>query len=78
MDAAGPSHFTVVTRIYDVDASGQDDVHGRIALTLYEDDVAGLERQGLGALRKPLDLGLRQAREQRRIVRTQEALGPRW
>jgi hypothetical protein len=61
--------------IDDVDGSREHDVQGRIALTLFEDDFARRERQGLGALGQPLDLSLCQAREQGRIARIQEALG---
>jgi hypothetical protein len=46
----------------------------RVALTLLEENVARRERQGLGALSQLLDLRRREAREQDRIVRIQEAL----
>ena len=61
--------------IDDVDGSREHDVHGRVALTLFEDDFARRQRQGLGVSASRSDLGLRQVREQDRIVRIQEALG---
>jgi hypothetical protein len=57
----------------DVDGPREDDVERRIALSLLEEDLSGGERQGLGAFSQLLGLSRREAREQGRIVRIQEA-----
>ena len=56
----------------DVDRSRENDEERRIALSLFEEDLARRERDGLGVFRQLLDLSRREAREQGRIVRIQE------
>jgi hypothetical protein len=71
--ALGEIVIAVGLAVDDVDGPRQDDVERRIALALLEQDLPRGERQFLGALLQLFDLSRREAREQRRIVRVEEA-----
>ena len=71
--ALGEVVVAIGLAVDDVDGPRQDDEEGRIALALLEDHLSRGERQLLAAFRQLFDLSRREPREQRRIVRVQEA-----
>jgi hypothetical protein len=65
----------VGTAIQEVDQAPLDDEERRVAHPLLEEHVALLERATLADLREPLELGLRQRREEDLIAEIRKGLG---